>query len=254
MAQDNETQGNEDVATDAIAAKRAQLVDDNAYSEDLVRFCLEMDPAESRRKLAWVNSICAIYLLIGLIGLRPPPLDIVRQAQPAEEIVPTVIEPPVSTMQQISADSNSEQVSEKPSEEGAGVAVTVDSPDISFSVPTVGNILVPSSMAQAPPAHPMAPIAPVSSVHIEQINVTGVGGSRSAPIYPRESALRGEQGTVTILIEVEENGRISDVTVKESSGFPTLDRAAVQHAQRAWFFPPGKGKRMYECPIVFQLQ
>jgi protein TonB len=73
-------------------------------------------------------------------------------------------------------------------------------------------------------------------------------------MYPRDSLLRGEQGTVAILIEVEDSGRISSVTVKESSGFPALDRAATMHAQHAWFFPPGKGQRMFECPIIFRLQ
>lgn len=237
---------------DPIAAKRAQLVEDNTYVNDLPRFCLEMDPAESRRTLAWVNSICAIYLVIGIIGLRPPPLDITRQAATPEEAVPTVIEPLVSAVAQISPDSSPEMNDKAPDE--AGVAVTIDSPDISFSVPTVGNILVSANMAQPPPAHPMQAVASINAAHIEFINVTGMGGSRSPPLYPRESVLRNETGTVTILIEVEDSGRISSVAVKESSGFPMLDRAAVMHAQRAWFFPPAKGQRMFECPIIFQLQ
>jgi protein TonB len=132
--------------------------------------------------------------------------------------------------------------------------VVVDSPAVAFAVPTVGNVLVPMGMAQAPPANPMQGVAPLSAPRIEQIGVTGIGGSRPPPVYPRESLLNREQGTVVLLIEVDESGKITSVQVKESSGYPRLDQASVDHVRRRWFFALGKGKRVYESPIIFQLK
>ena len=48
-------------------------------TDNLARFCLEPDVSETRRALAWVNAICFAYLLIGLIGLKPPPIEVVKR-------------------------------------------------------------------------------------------------------------------------------------------------------------------------------
>jgi periplasmic protein TonB len=223
-------------------------------SDDLPRFCLEQDPVESKKTLAWVNSICLVYLIIGFIGLKPPPIVINKRPEAQEEAVPVLVEPLVTAVPTVTAESTPEQVEASREESGAGVAVVMDSPAVAFSVPTVGNVLVPLSMAQAPPAHPMQATTPISSVHIEQINVTGIGGNRPPPMYPMASIMAKEQGTVILSIEVGESGRVDSVTVKQSSGYSRLDKAAAEHVRRAWFFSPARGKRVYECPIVFQLQ
>lgn len=232
----------------------ATVSNGSAGREDLARFSLDPEAAESKQALAWVNSICLAYVIIGLIGFKAPDIVVHQKPPTEEEAVPTVIEPLVTAVQQISPDSSPEQMTEKPEDNAQIVAVTLDSPAIAFSVPTVGNVLVPTGMAQAPPANPMQGAVPVSTTHIETINVTGLGGSRPAPLYPYESQLAKEQGTVLLTIEVNELGRVASVTVKESSGFPRLDKSCAEHVKRRWFFHPAKGLRIYECPIVFQLQ
>lgn len=230
-----------------------ELISDNASQSDLSRFCLELDPVESKRVLAWVNSICLLYLVIGIMGLKPPAVLINRRPLTEEEAVPTIIEPLITPVQMITPDSNPEQVNEQNPEE-AGVAVTVDSAAVAFSVPTVGNVLVSLSMAQAPPAHPMQGAVPISTPHIEQISMTGIGGSRPPPSYPYESRKNKEEGAVVLFIEVNESGRVTSVTVQGSSGHIGLDKAAAEHVRRTWYFGPAKSKHLYECPIIFQLQ
>jgi protein TonB len=224
----------------------------NEFSDDLARFCLEPDRAESNRRLAWINSICLAYLAIGILGLHTPPPEINRRLT-AEEVVPTVIEPAVNAVPQIAPNSGPEETAPD-SSAGDVVAVTIDSPVVAFSVPTVGNLLVPQSMAQAPPAHPMQGAVPLSSAKVELIGATGVGGRRPAPVYPYESLRDKEQGTVVLLIEVDESGKPFSVTVKESSGYWRLDRVAGDWVKRYWFFGPATGKRLFESPIIFQLQ
>ena len=65
-------------------------------NRDLSQFCLEPDPAESNQALAWVNAICFIYLVIGVLSLKPVAPVIHRAASAALEAAPTIIEPLVN--------------------------------------------------------------------------------------------------------------------------------------------------------------
>lgn len=222
----------------------------------LANFCLGQDVVESRRALAWVNSICLVYLMIGVVGLKPQPI-MIKKKLVSEEVVPTVVEPVVPAVQQVSADSPPD---ETPGDGGGGdaggaiVAVTLDSAAVAFSVPTVGNVLVPMSMAQAPPVKPMAAVAPVTSATVERVGPTGSGGSRPGMLYPPEAQQRKLQGTVKLFFAVNESGIVTDVKIIESSGSVLLDRAAVEHIKRRWMLGPGPAGRQFETEFVFQLK
>lgn len=60
----------------------------------------------------------------------------------------------------------------------------------------------------------------------------------SEPPYPASERRDGHAGTVTLAIEVLENGRIGQVRVESSSGYEKLDDAAVRQAKR-WRLKPG---------------
>ena len=59
------------------------------------------------------------------------------------------------------------------------------------------------------------------------------------PEYPPSSRRAGEAGTVILEVYVLENGRVGDARVKQSSGFPSLDEAAVREVKRSWRLVPG---------------
>ena len=78
------------------------------------------------------------------------------------------------------------------------------------------------------------------------------------PGYPRTAKKRGYQGTVVLSVLVNENGMVSNLWVFTSSGYMSLDNAAVK-AVRNWLFEPGKiGDKNVEMwvkvPIRFQLK
>jgi protein TonB len=58
------------------------------------------------------------------------------------------------------------------------------------------------------------------------------------PIYPPRSGALEEEGTVHLLIYVTPDGRVGDVRVAKSSGFPRLDNSAVKTARTKWRFRP----------------
>ncbi len=77
------------------------------------------------------------------------------------------------------------------------------------------------------------------------------------PQYPKRAVLRGQEGTVTLLVEVLLDGSVGEVEIFESSGYVILDRSALK-AVRKWRFKPGTkmGKPLtmkVKVPVVFRL-
>jgi periplasmic protein TonB len=57
------------------------------------------------------------------------------------------------------------------------------------------------------------------------------------PSYPNAAAMRGEQGTVVLLVHVQPDGLVSRVEVAKSSGYARLDDSA-REAVQSWHFLP----------------
>ena len=76
--------------------------------------------------------------------------------------------------------------------------------------------------------------------------------------YPPESERRGEQGTAVLLLRVDAEGRVAEVSLAASSGYRALDRAALEAARRWRFRPAVREGRPVEstvrAPITFRLQ
>ena len=78
------------------------------------------------------------------------------------------------------------------------------------------------------------------------------------PPYPRKARRLGYEGIVMLKVLIDENGRVDELTVLESSGHTVLDRAASS-AVRKWLFEPGTEggikKRMWvKIPVRFDLK
>jgi protein TonB len=86
----------------------------------------------------------------------------------------------------------------------------------------------------APPvAAPPAPSAPRTAPRSDTRRPL------TQPEYPPSSRRAGEAGTVILEVYVLENGRVGEAKVKQSSGFPRLDEAAVREVKRSWRLVPG---------------
>lgn len=76
--------------------------------------------------------------------------------------------------------------------------------------------------------------------------------------YPLLAQRRGWEGTVELLISVQENGRASRVSLVKSSGNVLLDTEAMNMAQRAMPFPPPPPELLgrehtLTVPVIFKL-
>jgi protein TonB len=63
--------------------------------------------------------------------------------------------------------------------------------------------------------------------------------SNRYPDYPSSAKQKCEFGTVTVMLTIGTNGRVKNVEITHSSGYPDLDQAAVRAAQR-WRFAPAR--------------
>lgn len=77
------------------------------------------------------------------------------------------------------------------------------------------------------------------------------------PAYPAQDVRLGNEGTVTLAVYVLPDGKVGEVRLVESSGFPRLDSSALAEARR-WRFKPGtedgKPAAMWkQLPITFRL-
>jgi periplasmic protein TonB len=77
------------------------------------------------------------------------------------------------------------------------------------------------------------------------------------PAYPFLSRRRGEQGRVTVEVEVLADGRAGALRIVSSSGYPLLDEAALRALRETRFEPASRGGRPVRAAarwvIVFRL-
>ena len=67
-------------------------------------------------------------------------------------------------------------------------------------------------------------------------------GIRNAPPnYPADSRRRGEEGVVRLSLRIGIDGQVTAAEVATTSGYPALDRAALEAAQRWRFRPASRG-------------
>lgn len=222
-------------------------------SDDLARLCLPQEFSDSYRKLAWVNSICCLFLIIGLVGLNPPKI-VQRPLSEPNDVVPVVFTPPEEqpkTEPEVKPDEE-QQPQDTPEETPQVVAVVAaaDAANVAFAVPVQGAVAVApeARLASPPPAVTHVQAAPV------RFNpATTSGGTFPPPNYPGSALRNHEEGTTTIEIRVDESGRVTDAKVQKTSGHTALDEAALEIVKRSWRFPPGQ-VRWYYWPCTFKME
>ncbi len=243
-------------APSSSAARRPAQFNAQEYAlhSDLAQFCLPAANRDANRYLAYVNSICTLFLAIGLAGINPPPLD-QRVPEPVQQFVPVEIvqppEPPKTEPQP--REENPEPQPDTPTlMPQVATIVAADPTQVKFAVPVEGPVVfAPAKFAQAPPPAPPKPGARTV------VRLTGnEGGSHPDPSYPRAALEQRQQGTVTIVMTVNPDGSVESIEVKKSSGYVTLDRHVTQWVKtRFKFLPVDTGElRYFEKDFVFQLQ
>jgi len=223
-------------------------------SDDLARLCLPQEWKDSYRRLAWVNSICFLVLVIGLVGVKPPKIHVRPLSEPPD-IVPVVFTPPEEqpkTEPEVKPDEPDQpRDTQEDTPQVVQVVAAINSPAVAFSVPVQGAVAVASEarLATPPPPHPEAPPTPVRF----NANVSD-GGSYPKPEYPGIALRNHVEGTVMIEIQVDATGNITDAKLQKSSGSSALDTAALDVVKKRWHFPATGQARWLYWPCIFKME
>lgn len=217
---------------------------------DIAQFCLPAANRDENRKLAYVNSLCVFYLLVGVLGLRNPFL-ITREPVRDSEIVPVIFTPPESTPppQEPQPEEPQPQADTPIDTPVVATVVAADPSQVSFAVPVEGPVIfAPAKFAQPPP--PSAPRAPTQPTRFVRNNTDG--GYYPPPTYSAFALRQRMEGTVVLWIAVDAAGKVLSTEIKQSSGYGILDRAAEDVVKEKWRFPPGQNRLLsWECEFRY---
>jgi len=124
---------------------------------------------------------------------------------------------------------------------------------------TTTTALPPDIPIRAMPPGDLAPAAPPAAPVTVAPRLDPRFAARFQPPYPSASERLDEEGTVLLRVRVGADGRVLAAEVIGSSGHARLDRAAAEHALRAWRFVPATRDGMAiegwkEIPVRFELR
>lgn len=139
-------------------------------------------------------------------------------------------------------------------------AIPMPLPDMSAAIP-----LPPESVGvqvQPEPPHPV----PLRSRSVLRDDTAATKGVRTRPRYldamrppyPKRAREMGWEGTVVLRVEVHPDGSVGAISVHRTSGYLTLDEAALTAVKRWRFAPPTDGAFSFatvvDVPVRFDLK
>lgn len=135
--------------------------------------------------------------------------------------------------------------------------ITVQSLPPQNTIAVVTNVK-PESPVLPPPvaAPPVAVPVAAKAAPVRTLPVVEASGCEK-PKYPRASLLAEETGMVMLALLVGADGRVTDAKIEKSSGYPRLDKAALEALSLCKFKPgtvdgkpePGWAKLSYEWKL-----
>ena len=216
--------------------------------DELARLCLPSASRDANLKLAWVNSVCILFLLIGIVGARRG-LIAIKPAPPIEEVIPVVVEPLTLPPQETDGAKTKPRRRQTMTRRASRSSFR-PAPNISFSVPTIGSLVVPANLASAPPLEPLRTAVQIGSAqqhrHGRRTAATAVSANRAGRRRARHGAphawrrcggqcdFRGREGII----------RLSGAWIA----------ARVEFIKRHWRLPTGAGSQLFETNIIYKLQ
>lgn len=224
--------------------------------DELARYCLPQASYDPNRRFAWAISVCSLFLVIAIVGLKGP-LLIIRPPPEVVDVLPVVFVPPPQEDQPPPDPSpdNEEPPPEVSPLDAPMVATVVaaDTSQVAFAVPVEGPvILAAAKYASAPPAQPPKVTRPPPSITVFRPG-RDAKGTFPKPPYVNGTLRPGEHAEVTLYVEVETDGIPSKVEVFKSCGNADLDRSTLRHVKNRWRWNPGE-RRTHYVPIEFQIQ
>ncbi len=227
---------------------------------DLALYCLPRANRDDSRKLAWANSVCLMFVIVAILGIRQP-VFVLREPAPPTPLIPVELPPPAD--HEIPPPSANEEPSLEPELDDLAppqviAPILVASPEnVAFANPIDSTfVVVVNDPSRVPPPPAIIPKAPPPAVAPPKPEFRAIrfGGKefrkQPPPNYPDEFQRNRIGGTVEALIFVATNGLPLKVDVGRSSGYPALDRHVCDFIRKEWRAQPGEAVN-YRIAITF---
>lgn len=116
------------------------------------------------------------------------------------------------------------------------------------------------AVAPQPPSPPPQPVAaqpaPPAPLVLARFDADYLHNPK--PAYPTLARRRGEEGKVQLKVRVSAQGEALNITLAKSSGYDSLDAAAIEAVTRWRFVPARRGEETVESsvivPVTFSLE
>jgi protein TonB len=220
-------------------------------------------PAGRLRALApWALAVAGHGLLLGAMFTSPhptpassaTPLAIQWVTTPsAAPATPTTVPPTRQTPPRPAPARAAASAPPAPSAEPTPLAPRETVPASPRSEAASAPPTAQATPAAQPAATPAAPAAPVIAARFDADYL-----HNPPPAYPPISRRLGEEGRVVLRAHVLPDGRADNVEIRQSSGSPRLDAAALDTVRRWRFVPARQGSEAIASwvlvPIAFRLE
>lgn len=105
------------------------------------------------------------------------------------------------------------------------------------------------------PGHAQAAAEPSAGTYLQSVSNL----IAAQQVYPRAALRAGEEGNVVLRLSIDRQGGLVDLALRKSSGFPVLDKAAVEMARKAFPVPPPPAALagdplVVDAPVLFKLE
>ena len=223
-----------------------------------MRYDNELSSYESHSKhlvVAIVIIVVCLHIVTLLIMLSPSPVVTKKILLPT--IVGVLIHKPSTDLVKVSKSDNTIKSKPKPKQKKLAQPKKVPASDKAIALPEpvvdkpiVSDEFYETDLDDEPPKIQQAPIVSPRS-DASHLN-------NRAPVYPRASLRRHEEGKVVLKLLIRADGTVGEVWVKESSGHGRLDKAALKAIKRWRYVPARQGDKTidfwYQQPFVFSLK
>jgi periplasmic protein TonB len=120
------------------------------------------------------------------------------------------------------------------------------------------RLVAPQPEKMQTPPLPVAPVASSAPAQPASIVEARPLAANLPPVYPLDALRAGQQGTVLVELDIDAQGSVSAAHVLMSSGWPSLDSAALESLRR-WHFHPGTENGVpaaskFKQPVQFHLR
>ena len=128
--------------------------------------------------------------------------------------------------------------------------------------PPKPEMTIPEPKPTLPPPAPKPVVVPLPQPKLpteEYVPVTQPTiVTQAQHIYPPEAVRRHQQGTVVLMLYINGNGTLDKVEIVKSSGYPSLDEAAIKEMKQSKFQPAMDGaipiRSRAQASVIYKLE